>query len=90
MKYRLERAHPIVIIEDRYGGAYSQGAWFAINAAYTAADVRSRIFEMLESGPNGDDFEAQEFWSEPPNWIAAGHTPDIALDALIRKLAPND
>ena len=78
---------PVVIVEDRYGGTYSGGAWLAIANADERQDEMQRVSWILEFGPHGGDCEAAEFWGSPPHWIAAGMTPDEAVDALTRKLS---
>jgi hypothetical protein len=77
--------YPIAIIEDRYGGTYSGGAWLAIANAYKSDSIVERVTDCLESGPHGDDVEAAWFWANCPDWIAAGNTPDEALAALYVK-----
>lgn len=73
---------PVAIIEDRYGGVYSGGAWIAIADADSAFCSRTRVSWCLEDGPHGDDTDAMAFWADPPAWVAAGTTPDAARDAL--------
>lgn len=69
-----------LIIQDRYMGSYAPGRWLAIDAA----DVDGRL-QLIEDGPLGSDPEALDFWARPPDWIAAGHTPNEALLALEAK-----
>ena len=73
---------PVAVIQDRYGGVYSGGRWLAINAADKLDNGSYRIIRCLEGGPHGDDVEAQDFWSTPPSWIAAGSTPEEAIAKL--------
>lgn len=82
------RIHPVAILEDRYGGCYSRGAWLAVNGADTLENGCYRIIRTLEGGPCGDDCDAALFWGDPPDWIAAGATPDEALSNLLAKLTP--
>jgi hypothetical protein len=79
--------HPVAILEDRYGGVYSDGKWLAVSGADTLDNGCYRIVRMLEHGPHGDDGDAMVFWADPPNWIASGDTPDQALANLMAKLA---
>lgn len=81
-------AFPIVILEDRYNGAYSGGVWLAIARAGAMDNGSYRIVRCLEDGPHGGDTEAMLFWAVPPDWIAAGNTPDHALANLRQKLKP--
>lgn len=79
---------PTAVIEDRYGGAYSKGRWLAIACADEYVPVQgmgddvSRVQWCLEEGPYASDIEAMEFWANPPKWIAAGRSPDLAVIAL--------
>jgi hypothetical protein len=41
----------------------------------------------LKAGPHGSDTDAMAFWLFPPEWIAAGATPNEATMALIEKLS---
>jgi hypothetical protein len=86
----VERAWPIVIVQDRYGGAYSGGAWLAIAKGDEMAVETfgaSRVMCCLKAGPHGSDTDAMAFWLFPPEWIAAGATPNEATMALIEKLS---
>ena len=74
--------HPVMVLEDRYGGVYSGGPWLAIGVADRLENGAYRAVRVLESGPSGDDVEAQFFWGEPPSWIAVGQTPDEAVARL--------
>ena len=73
---------PIAVIEDRYGGIYSGEPWLAIGRADYPDNGGYRIIHCLQGGPHGDDVEAAEFWASPPGWIAAGATPDQAVQNL--------
>jgi hypothetical protein len=75
-------SYPVAIIEDRYGGCYSGGAWLAIAIADHLENGAYRVVGCLEDGPHGDDTDAQMFWAGPPSWIAVGNTPDEALANL--------
>jgi hypothetical protein len=78
---------PVVIIEDRYGGAYAGGPWIAISGADYMDNGAYRIVRCLEGGPYGGDNDAQQFWNEPPGWIAAGGSPNDALSKLTAKFS---
>lgn len=88
-------AYPIAIISDRYGGAYSGGTWIAV-AGMQNRKPGSAVLKMLSehdeepSNPWGDDIRAGDFWANPPSWIAAGDTPEDALNALKKKNANID
>lgn len=77
--------YPVAIIEDRYGGTYSGGAWLAIDHADKMENGSPRIVRVIEGGPHGSDTEAMMFWTDPPDWIAVGDSPDEALAALAAK-----
>lgn len=78
---------PIVVVQDRYFGLYSGGAWFAIANADTPFGPTdpepTRIAYCIDEGPNGTDEEAVAFWSDPPKWVAVGVDAETALRALI-------
>jgi hypothetical protein len=81
-----EWAHPIHFLEDRYGGAYSGGEWLAV-AGYAQDNRHGALSRMHENpaqnwGPQSGDVWAAGFWADPPRWIAAGPTPEQALQAL--------
>jgi predicted RNase H-like HicB family nuclease len=73
---------PIAVIQDRYGGCYSGGAWLAIAAADHLENGAYRVVRCLEDGPHGDDGDAQVFWADPPSWVAIGKTPGEAMERL--------
>lgn len=78
--------YPVAIIEDRYRGSYSGGAWLAIAGADRAFnDMGCRATWCLTCGPSGGDPDAMLFWDSPPDWIAVGSTPDEALAKLRSK-----
>lgn len=79
--------YPIAILQDRYGGAYSRGAWLAIAQADEMDNGCYRIVRCLENGPLGSDTSAMMFWGEPPEWIAVGDTPQGAVANLKTKLS---
>ena len=73
---------PVAVIQDRYSGVYSGGEWLAINCADHLENGAYRIVRCLEGDPHGDDVEAMTFWKNPPDWIAAGRTPEEAIAKL--------
>lgn len=75
---------PVFVCSDRYGGVYAGGAWWAVANADAALEESTRLDWVLNShrGPWSDDSEAIGFWSNPPDWIAIGDTPDQACEAL--------
>lgn len=86
--------YPVAILEDRYGGVYSKGAWLAIANAdkphigdkpCVGDLIGSRMEFCLNEGPNGSDPQASDFWDTPPSWIVVGKTPDDALAALKKR-----
>jgi hypothetical protein len=79
--------YPIAVVEDRYGGVYSGGACLAVARSNQLENGAYRIVRSLEDGPHGDDGDAALVWSDPPDWIAAGHTPDEAIRSLQEKQA---
>jgi hypothetical protein len=83
--------YPIAIIEDRYSGVYSGGNWIAVaQASELLGSSNSRVQFCLTSddGPYGSDSEAAEFWSDPPDWIAVGETPELAIENLRNHARP--
>ncbi len=82
----MSSAYPIIILQDRYSGTYSNGKWIAIAVGNQMENGAYRIIRCLEDGPSGDDTDAQWFWSEPPDWVAVGDTPNEAEAALMKKL----
>jgi hypothetical protein len=77
--------YPVAVFEDRYGGVYSGGAWIAIAEAsepYDQENTRARFCLVGDNGPFGGDVAASTFWSDSPEWIAVGSTPDAAIVSL--------
>lgn len=82
---------PVAIIEDRYSGAYSGGRWIAIAHAdcldgpTTSDDIALTRINFIVGeeggmpGPFDGDSDAMLFWTDPPDWVAVGDTPDQAL-----------
>lgn len=76
--------HPVIVVQDRYGGSYSKGRWLAVARADAPmpSQALSRIAWVMDDGPGGDDLSCAIFWTEPPPWIAAAATPDQAVAEL--------
>jgi hypothetical protein len=77
--------YPIAVFEDRYGGGYSGGAWIAIAEAsepFDEENTRAQFCLIGDAGPFGGDVAAGVFWNNPPEWIAVGPTPAVAIEAL--------
>lgn len=76
--------YPVALLEDRYSGVYSGGAWVAV-AAHTSHPDRLR--QTIE-GIYGEDLTAGAFGFKlrTLDWIAVGNTPREAVDNLTRKL----
>ncbi|HST61449.1 MAG TPA: hypothetical protein VLK84_22275 [Longimicrobium sp.] len=80
--------YPIAIVQDRYGGVYSRGAWLAVGE-FDARDgsgyaVHTRLDYVMEHA-HGDDVTAMLFWTDVApglRWLAVGATPDEALANL--------
>ena len=75
--------YPIYIIQDRYGGSYSDGEWIAISEAYNN-------LEEVENGTHGNDVTARSYGYDIKNkkYVAVGNTPDEALRNLQNKNQP--
>lgn len=88
----LDSIYPIVIMEDRYTGAYSGGRWIAIAKADELTGKVTRLALCFKDGPSGGDPIALRFWDDAPGWLAVGNTPNEARDALLHKygLPPGD
>lgn len=63
--------YPIVVVYDRYSGAYSGAPWSAFNS-----------YE-IPAGPQGGDTEAHRFWLNPNMPVGKGETPDQAVERLV-------
>lgn len=53
-------SYPTMILEDRYGGSYSNGKWLVISK-WTQEKL-----DLVDNGANGDDCSAMNFWFNPP------------------------
>lgn len=74
--------YPVAVVQDRYQGTYSHGEWFAVANADEPIEGLVRASWVLEHGPYRSDLDAQEFWENPPDWIAVGASADAAVDSL--------
>lgn len=76
----IEDIHPLTIINDRYGGVYSGGAYLAFKLE--PWDV--------PKGVDGSDMECASFWDEDAKeyTIGKGDTVQEAIDDLASKLMP--
>jgi hypothetical protein len=79
----IRQHYPVAIVQDRYSGIYSGGDWLAISRAKETFGDVSRVAYLVRGGPHGSDLEAAEFWSDPPDWIAVGNSPQEALANLL-------
>lgn len=75
--------YPIIVVQDRYQGGYSGGAWSAIAQADRPLAGTTRIAWLMDEGPGGGDVSASDFWRDPPSWIATGDTADRAIARLM-------
>lgn len=66
----MSKMYPVIVISDRYGGAYSGAEWTAFNTY----DV--------PSGPADGDTECFDFWLSPNMPVGKGSTPDEAVADL--------
>ena len=69
--------YPLTILRDRYGGAYSGGAYLAWN----------RHPDELPSGFDADDLDCLDFWATNVIPVGFGATPNDAVIDLERRLA---
>ena len=69
--------YPLTILCDRYGGAYSGGAYTAWNCYY----------DEIPSGPDSDDVSCADFWAANAIPVGFGDTPNDAVIDLERRLA---
>ena len=83
---------PVWIIEDRYGGAYSDGEWLAIADPRRYAKGEVTRLDLVEQGAYEGDIECMEFWADLGDvwWIGKGATPDAALADLNRRCDEKD
>ena len=79
-QYYLE---PIVVISDRYTGAYSGGKW----VAFGRGDLPF-VYEVAMDKTQDGDFECSEFWTDEMKALTGqGGTPDEAVVNLRTKAA---
>jgi hypothetical protein len=84
-------AWPIALLEDRYGGAYSDGNWIAIANADidVPGRIENRVAWVFRSDVFGGDNDCMDFWDGPAKqipWLAAGESPELAIQNLYLKL----
>lgn len=74
---KVEHVFPVTIIDDRFGGLYSGGAYLAFNLE--PWDV-PKVFSW------GGDIDCADFWGEESSQyiIGKGDTPAEAYNDLIR------
>lgn len=77
--------YPVAIVQDRYGGVYSGGQWLAIAEADKVYSKLPRTQFVMTNGPSADDVMCLQFWSNKPDWIAVGNTPDEAYNSLVQR-----
>jgi hypothetical protein len=77
--------YPVAVIQDRYQGVYSDGAWLAIADADEPHSEMARASWALTCGPGGGGIEACRFWGSPPDWIGAGATCEGAIAQLLER-----
>ena len=75
----LEDIFPVTIINDRYGGCYSKGAFLAFNL---------EPWDVPKGVSWGGDVDCAEFWADeaPKYVIGKGNTPNEAYRDLVEKL----
>ena len=74
---RYDMVRPVTITPDRYGGAYSGGAWLAFPLEMSA----------VPDGPFEGDMSAAEWWDEVGDMpVGRGDSPDKAFHDLVRRL----
>lgn len=86
--YNKKGAFPILVFEDRYGGAYSGGAWIAVaDFGEEVKDGKTR-FQWVLDGAHDGDLEAGAFWDAiiVLPWVAVGDTPNDAVKHLLETL----
>lgn len=71
-----EDIYPLVIIEDRYTGVYSNGKYTAWNM----------YFEDIPKEIDEDDVTCHNFWHSYDGIVGLGKTPNEAIDDLHKKL----
>lgn len=85
MTDRTETTGRILMLEDRYGGVYSNGAWLGVIDADARHEDNSRGGFVVSDGPSGGDMIAAAFWDEAPEWIVAGRSPKHVMDLIAAK-----
>ena len=62
--------YPLIIVLDRYSGAYSGGEYTAFNLEYPPKEIYS------------SDVECMEFWDTTDLKVGKGNTPEEAINNL--------
>ena len=80
MMKEIKEVYPVTIIDDRYGGCYSKGAFLAFNLE--SWEVPEKVW--------GGDIESADFWDDDSEEyvIGKGKTPDEAYRDLCEKMQP--
>jgi len=75
----LEDIFPVTIINDRYGGCYSKGAFLAFNL---------EPWDVPKGVSWGGDVDCAEFWADeaPKYVIGKGNTPNEAYRDLVERI----
>ncbi|MFK3890026.1 hypothetical protein [Sphingomonas sp. NPDC079357] len=76
---------PIIVVQDRYQGACSGGAWLVIAQADRPLNDTTHVAWVLDDGPGGADVCASDFWSDAPSWVASAHPAVDAIARLVRR-----
>ena len=63
----------ILVMSDRYRGAYCGGPWVCVEGIVDA-------MRIYDGGASGSDTSAGDFWRENDgDWFSVGNTPNDAL-----------
>ena len=80
----LKLRYPLTIINDRYGGTYSDGVYLTLPLHFY--DVPREI--------DGDDRACATFWDENANDrlipVGRGDTPQVAYEDLLKQMEKED
>ena len=89
----IDRLWPVAILQDRYHGCYSKGAWIAIGDFEREAAPGKDRLAWASDGIYESDGECDDFWhqvrADKIIWLAVGDTPDAALTKLIEQNQEN-
>lgn len=77
-----QELYPCTIIMDRYGGAYSGGAWlaFALECCFIPQEI------------DDDDITCMDFWLDNNNKnliVGRGNSPQSAYENLLERFVEN-